>query len=49
VSGGVGPLILNLALDKGDWLTSRTSLFIPGERAPNTHWTQGRVGPWDGL
>jgi hypothetical protein len=33
----------------GEWLTSRTWRFTPGERAPGTHWIGGWVGPRAGL
>jgi hypothetical protein len=33
------------ALDGGEWLASLPGRFIPGERAPGTHWIGGWVGP----
>jgi hypothetical protein len=29
----------------GEWLFSYPGCFIPGERAPGTHWLRGWVGP----
>jgi hypothetical protein len=31
------------ALVGGEWSTSRSGRFTPGERAPGTHWTGGWV------
>jgi hypothetical protein len=36
---------LTSALDGGEWLASRPGRFIPRERAPDTHWIEGWVGP----
>jgi hypothetical protein len=40
-------------LDRGtswsEWSASRPGRFIPGERAPGTHWIGGWVGPRAGL
>jgi hypothetical protein len=45
-SGGVTPLILlTSALDGGEWSASRPDRFTPMERAPDTHWLGGWVGP----
>jgi hypothetical protein len=33
----------------GEWSASRLDHFIPGERAPVTHWIGGWVGPKAGL
>jgi hypothetical protein len=38
-----------VALDAGEWLTSRTGRFTPRERAPGTHWIGGCVGTGTGL
>jgi hypothetical protein len=49
-SGGIAPLIfLTSALDGGEWSASRTGRFTPRERAPDTHWIGGWVGPRAGL
>jgi hypothetical protein len=32
-------------LDEGEWSASRPGRFIPRERAPDTHWLGGWVGP----
>jgi hypothetical protein len=40
---------LTSALDRHEWSASRFSCFIPGERAPGTHWIGGRVRPRIGL
>jgi len=34
---------LTSALDGGEWSALRTGRFIPGERAPGTHWIGGWV------
>jgi hypothetical protein len=47
-SGGIAPPFLTSALD-GEWLASRPGHFIPGNRAPGTHWIGGWVGPRIGL
>jgi hypothetical protein len=48
--GGITPRILNLGTR---WVLSRqfheTGRFTPGERAPSTHFSGGRVGPKAGL
>jgi len=36
---------LTLALDGGDWSASHPGHFIPGKRAPCTHWIGGWVCP----
>jgi hypothetical protein len=33
------------ALDGGEWSDSRPGRFTPRERAPDTNWTGGWVGP----
>jgi hypothetical protein len=38
-----------LALDKGDWSSSRPDRALPGERTPGTHCTGGWVSPRAGL
>jgi hypothetical protein len=50
-SGGIAPCILNLPLFGGEWSASRPCRFIPGDRAPGTHWIGGWMGPqkWSGL
>jgi hypothetical protein len=50
--GGVDVYIrifLASALVGGEWLASRPCRFTSGERAPDTHWTEGWVGPRAGL
>jgi hypothetical protein len=37
------PLFLTSALVGDEWSTSRPGRFIPGERAPGTHWIGGWV------
>jgi hypothetical protein len=37
------------ALDGDEWSASCPSRFIPGERAPGTHWLGGWMGPRTGL
>jgi hypothetical protein len=37
------------ALDEGVWSASLTGRFTPRERAPDTHWIGGWVGPRVGL
>jgi hypothetical protein len=39
-SGGIAPPLLTSALDGGEKLASRPSLFTPG-----THWIRGWVSP----
>jgi hypothetical protein len=48
-SGRTAPPFLTSALDGGEWSASRPGLFIPGERAPGTHWIGGWVDPRAGL
>jgi hypothetical protein len=36
---------LTSALDEGEWSASRLGRFTPKERAPDTHWIGGWVGP----
>jgi hypothetical protein len=36
---------LTLALDGGKWSASCPGCFTPRERAPDTHWIGGWVGP----
>jgi hypothetical protein len=36
-------LFLTSALAGGEWSASRPGRFIPGERAPGTHW----IGSWE--
>jgi hypothetical protein len=43
--GGIAPPVYKSALDGGEWSASRPGHFIPGERAPRTHW----IGGWVGL
>jgi hypothetical protein len=40
---------LTSALDGCEWSVSRPSRFTPRERAPGTHWLEGRVSPRPGL
>jgi hypothetical protein len=50
--GGVGvqiKVLLTLTFIRGEWSASCPSHFIPGERAPRTHWIGGWVGPRAGL
>jgi hypothetical protein len=50
--GGVDVYIyvfLTSALVGGEWSSSRSGRFTPGERAPGTHWIGGWVGPKAGL
>jgi hypothetical protein len=39
------PHFLDLGLLGGEWSASRSCRFTPGERAPDTHWIGGWVGP----
>jgi hypothetical protein len=41
--------LASAALVGGEWSASRPSRFIPGERAPGTHWIGGWVCPRNGL
>jgi hypothetical protein len=36
---------LTSALDRGEWLASRTGRSTPRERTPGTNWIRGWVGP----
>jgi hypothetical protein len=36
---------LTSALGGGEWSASRLDRFIPREKAPDTHWIGGWVGP----
>jgi hypothetical protein len=36
---------LTSTLDGGEWSASRPGRFAPRERAPDTHWIGGWVGP----
>jgi hypothetical protein len=50
--GGVDVLneaFLIQALVGGEWSASRSGQFTPEERAQNTHWVGGWVGPSEGL
>jgi hypothetical protein len=50
--GGVDVLIrvfLTSAIVGGEWSASHPCRYIPGERAPGTHWIGGWVGPRAGL
>jgi hypothetical protein len=50
--GGVDVYIhifLTSALAGGEWSASHPGRFIPGKRAPGTHWIGGWVGPRAGL
>jgi hypothetical protein len=38
-------LLVTSELDGGEWSASRPGRFTPWERAPDTHWIEGRVGP----
>jgi hypothetical protein len=40
---------LTWALDGGEWSASRPGRIIPRERAPDTRWIGGWVGPRAGL
>jgi hypothetical protein len=42
-------IFLTSALVGGEWSASRPGRFIPGERAPGTHWIGGWVDPRSGL
>jgi hypothetical protein len=42
-------IFLTSAQVAGEWSASRPSCFIPGERAPSTHWIGGWVDPRAGL
>jgi hypothetical protein len=51
-NGGVAVQIhvfLTSALVGGEWSASRLGHFIPGKRAPGTHWIGGWVDPRTGL
>jgi hypothetical protein len=38
-------IFLTLALVGGEWSASHPCHFTPKEKAPNTHWIRGWVGP----
>jgi hypothetical protein len=40
---------ISSALDGGEWSASRPGRFTPREKAPDTHWIGGWVGPRGGL
>jgi hypothetical protein len=42
-------IFLTSAQVGGEWSTSRTGRFTPGERAPSTHWIRGWVDLRAGL
>jgi hypothetical protein len=42
-------IFLTSTLAGGEWSASRPGSFTPGERAPDTHWIGGWVGPRAGL
>jgi hypothetical protein len=42
-------VLLTSALVGGEWSASRPSCFIPGEKAPATHWIGGWVDSRAGL
>jgi hypothetical protein len=42
-------IFLTSALAGGEWSALRPGRFTPGERAPDTHWIGGWVGPRAGL
>jgi hypothetical protein len=42
-------VFLTLTLVRGEWSASSPGRFTPRERAPNTHWIQGWVGPTASL
>jgi hypothetical protein len=44
-SGGIALSFLTLAPDGGEWSTSCSGHFFPGEGAPGTHW----IGSWVGC
>jgi len=37
-------MFLTLALDRGEWSASCSGRFTLRERAPGTHWIEGRAG-----
>jgi hypothetical protein len=39
------PPFLAAALDEGEWSASHSGHFVPGERAPSTHWIWDWLGP----
>jgi hypothetical protein len=49
MSGSIALRFLTLALEVGEWLASRPSHFIAGERTTDTHLIGGCVGPRDSL
>jgi hypothetical protein len=42
-------IVLTSALVGGEWLASRSCRFIPGERAPGTHYIRGWMDPRTGM
>jgi hypothetical protein len=46
---GIVPRILNLALDGGEWSTSRYGRFNSLKRVLGTHWIGGWMGSRAGL
>jgi hypothetical protein len=42
-------IFLTSALVGAEWSASRPGRFTPGERAPDSHWIGGWVGPRAGL
>jgi hypothetical protein len=42
-------VFMTSALSGGEYSASRPGRFIPGERAPSTHWIGGWVNPRAGL
>jgi hypothetical protein len=42
-------VFLTWVLDVGEWSASRPGRFAFGDRAPDTHWIGGRVGPRTGM
>jgi hypothetical protein len=46
----MAPPFLISALDGSEWSASGPCSFTPGERAPDTHWIGGWLGPriWPG-
>jgi hypothetical protein len=48
-SGGIASPFLTSALDGGEWSASRPGRFAQGERAPDSNWIGGWMGPRAGL
>jgi hypothetical protein len=48
-SGYIDHIFLTSALVGGEWSASCLGRFIPGKRAPGTHWIGGGMGPRVGL